>query len=173
MWQLPQKILIMYCKWMKKYFSFIHGTYFIPSLIPFHWISQWFMVDFSFSIQDWPGLFHSSVTGISFNISFLCGKLFIHSHPRLFHSIFHSGWQIFYSFISSLPWAISFNISFCMAGFSFIHFIPALGYFIPHGRFFIYSFHPCPGIFHSTRQVFHKCLSLKLSLEILIYYQIW
>ena len=128
--------------------------------VQFHFIRffQWFTVDFSFSTQDcfiplWKvfhSIFHSSVASF---------HSFIYSHPGLFHSIFHSAWQIFHSFISSLPWAISFNISFRMAGLSFIHFILAMGYFILCGRFFIHSFHPCPGLFHSAWQVFHSLVS--------------
>ena len=132
------------------------------------------MVDFSFSTQDcfiplWQvfhSIFHSSVASFSFILTpgyfiqyfILDGRFFIHlSHPcpGLFHSIFHSAWQVFHSFISSLPWDILFH----MAGFSFISFILAMGYFIPCGRFFIHWFHPCPGIFHSTWQVFHLFIS--------------
>ena len=166
--------------------ALIHGTYFIPSSIPFY---QVFSMIYGRFLILYPGLFHSSMEGISFNISFLCGKFsFIHSfspwvisfnisfcmadfsfiyfilalgyfiqyfipHGRFIihsfhpcHGIFHSVWQVFHSFTSSLPW----DISFCVAGFSFIHFILALGYFILHGRFFIHWFHPCPGIFHSV-----------------------
>ena len=118
---------------MKKYFSFIYGTCFIPSSIPF---DQTFPMIYGRFLILYPGLFHSSMAGISFNISFLCGKFFIHSfiftlgyfiqyfiphgrffihlfHPclGLFHSIFHSTWQVFHSFISTLPWDISFYVS--------------------------------------------------------------
>ena len=111
-WQLPQKILISYCVWMKIFFSFIHGNclilYFIPLWQVFHSLFHYF-------ILLWH-VFH----------------LLSHSCPGLFHSLSHSSVASFSFIISFLPWIISFNISFLCGRFFIHHLILTL---VPFGIF--------------------------------------